>query len=107
VTSRISATGAASLSRGPQPVTADPANSHSKRVHRPERPRRSPYALRPGDVQVMSLAIFITDSAQDVCENAVKLLSARTRAVRPPATHNVRSRGRKIPQTKSQTKRGV
>jgi hypothetical protein len=39
--------------------------------------------------------------AQDVCENAVKLLSARTRAARPPTTHNVRSHGPKIPQTKS------
>ncbi len=44
--------------------------------------------------------------AQDVCENAVKLLSARTSAARSPTTHNVRSHGPKIPQTKSQTKRG-
>ncbi|MDA8382775.1 MAG: hypothetical protein M0037_06890, partial [Betaproteobacteria bacterium] len=69
VTSRISATGAASLSRGPQPVTADPAELllWSFAVPLPPRRRSPPHAIilerkRAFDLQIGSgRSWFVTD----------------------------------------------
>src|SRR5262249_28767334 len=61
VTSRISATGAASLSREPQPVTADPPTPHS---NGPERSGQNP--LPPTCRQLIGSVRFARYSSQEL-----------------------------------------
>jgi hypothetical protein len=81
VTSRTSATGAASLSRDLNPSRLIGPTLTLNESIALKGPAKSIYPST-GDAQIMILMIFITDSAQHVCENALKLLSARTCAVR-------------------------